>query len=132
MDAVDAIKTEGISPDLEYFSFDSRGETAELKDVDLVGLVGWAFHENEGLWLIRCGVNISTINDENLFREMEIVDAIHDYFGEGCTIPLRDPETGEEYSMLLVNDFEMMPASYSEKRNFRPIGLELKRTANDG
>lgn len=132
MDAVDGIRDAGISPDLSYYAFDSRGEQAELETVDLIGLAGWSFNENRGLWLIRAGINISTLNDENLFREIAIIDAIHDAFGEDCTVPMRHPETGEEYTQLVVKEFELMPASYSEKRNYRPIGLELLRTSNDG
>lgn len=132
VDTVDTIKLEGISPDLTYYAFDSRGEQAELETVDLIGLAGWSFNENRGLWVIRAGINISTINDENLMREIEIIDALHDVFGEDCVIPLRDPVTGNEYTQLVVKEFELMPASYSEKRNYRPIGLELLRTSNDG
>lgn len=132
MDAVDNIRTDGLSADLQYFAFDTRGEKAELEHTDLLGVAGWAFDENKGLWLIRCGLNISTINDENLFREMDIIDSLHDYFGEECSIPMRDGDTGEEYTQLVVNHFEMMPPLQSEKRNYRPIGLELLRTSNSG
>jgi hypothetical protein len=130
-DTIENIQTSGVSPDLTYHAFDSRGEDAELVSNDLIGLAGWAFEENGGLWEIRAGITISTINDENLFREIEIVDAIHDMFGEDCTIPMRDPRTGEEYTQLVVTEFEMMPAGQSEKRNYRPIGLSLRRTSND-
>lgn len=132
MDAVDDMRANGVSVDLTYFAFDTRGEKAEMEDTDLLGLAGWSFDENRGLWLIRCGINISTINDENLFREMEIIDALHDYFGETNTIPMRDGDTGEEFTQLVVSHFEMMPPLQSEKRNYRPIGLELLRTSNDG
>lgn len=132
MDAVEDIKLAGISADLTYFAFDSRGEQAELEQTDLLGLAGWAFDENRGLWMIRCGINISTLNDENLFREMEIIDALHDRFGEDSTVPLRNGDTGEEYTTLVVRHFEMLPPLQSEKRNYRPIGLELLRTTTNG
>jgi hypothetical protein len=132
VDCADEIKARGISPDLSYHAFDSRGEEAELATNDLIGLAGWSFNENKGLWLIHAGITVSTINDENLFREIAIVDLIHDFFGEESLVPMRDPETGEEYTQLVVKEFEMMPAGQSEKRNYRPIGLELKRTSNDG
>lgn len=132
MDTIDVIKSGGASSDLSYFAFDSRGEAAELEATDLIGLAGWSFNENGGLWEIHAGFTISTINDENLFREIAIVDAIHDAFGEDCVIPMRDPTTGQEYTQLVVTEFEMMPAGQSEKRNYRPIGLTLRRTSNDG
>lgn len=132
MDCIDTIKDKGISPNLTYYAFDSRGEKAELEPDDLIGLAGWSFEENGGLWIVRCGIHISTINDENLFREVAFMDEIHDFFGEDLTVPMRDPETGEEYTQLVVKAFEVMPASFSEKRNYRPIGIELRRTSNNG
>lgn len=129
MDTIDQIKADGYSEDLTYYAWDSRGEEAELVEADLIGLAGWTFKENRGLWEVHAGITISTVNDENLFREMAIVDAIHDMFGEECVVPMRD-EAGDEYTQLTVAEFEMLPAGNSEKRNFRPIGLQLKRTSS--
>lgn len=117
-----------VSPSLRYYSWDSRGEENELEAVDLVGLAGWTFKENRGLWQIHCGITLSTINDENLLREAEIIDAIHDRWGEESPVAMRD-DTGAEYTQLIVKDFEMLPAGTSEKRNYRPLGLELLRTS---
>lgn len=129
MDSIDQIRADDIAPTLEYYAWDSRGEEAELDAVDLIGLAGWTFRENGGLWEIHCGFTLSTINDENLFREMDVIDALHNAFGEDCKIPMRD-DNGDEYTQLVVKEFEMLPAGHSEKRNFRPIGLTLKRTSN--
>ena len=131
-DMIDDIRDSGVSPGLKYYAFDSRGEEAEVENDDLVGLAGWTFDENRGLWLIRCGINVSTIFDRNLLREIEIVDKIHDWFGEDQIVPLRDPDTGEEYTQLVVKHFEMAPTLQSEKRNYRPVSLELLRTSTDG
>lgn len=131
IDTIDEIKASGVSPDLTYYAWDSRGDDSELPSCDLIGLAGWTFTENRGLWQVSCGMTISTYNDENLFREIEIVDEIHERWGELCVIPLRD-DAGSEFSQLMVQEFEMLPAGLSERRNFRPIGLTLMRTANDG
>lgn len=127
VDTVDYIRDTGVSSDIEYHDWDSRGDEAELPNVDLIGLAGWTFREDKGLWLVHAGVTISTINDDNLFREIRIADSIHDMWGEGKTVRLLDND-GEEQSQLVVNDFELMAAGQSEKRNYRPIGLELLRT----
>ena len=129
MDCVEDMRARGISADIAYYAFDSRGDRAELETTDLLGVAGWTFDENRGLWTVRCGINISTINDENLFREIEIVDALHEWFGEDCSIPMRDGDSGEELTNLVVRNFEMLPPLQSEKRNYRPIGLELLRAA---
>lgn len=129
VDTIDVIKANNVSPGLDYYAWDMRDDKAELGGRDLIGLAGWTFRENRGLWVVHAGITISTINDENLFREAAIIDAIHDMWGEEMPVPMRD-DNGDEYTQLVVKEFEMMPAGTSEKRNYRPIGLELLRTSN--
>lgn len=119
----------GVSPDLQYFAWDSADEVAELPNHDLIGLAGWTFSENRGLWQVHAGITISTLNDLNLFRETDLVDIVHDKWGEKCPIPLRD-DAGTEIAQLVVEEFELLAAGRSEKRNFRPIGLTLLRASN--
>lgn len=127
-DTIVAIRAEGISTDLTYYSWDSRGEVQEMPATDLIGLAGWSFRENGGLWEVRSGLTLSTINDENLFREIKMMNIIHDFWGEGSKVKMLDKLTGEQFSEMVVSDFDMMPAGNSEKRNYRPIGVELLRT----
>jgi hypothetical protein len=127
---VDTIETTtDVSSDLQYFSWDAADDIAELPTTDLIGLAGWTFSENRGLWEIHCGITLSTINDENLLREIELVDKIHDMWGEENPVPLRDDD-GNEIAQLIVKEFDLLPAGKSEKRNYRPIGLTLRRTSN--
>lgn len=118
-----------VSPNAQYFAWDTADDVAELPSVDLIGLAGWSFSENRGLWEIHCGITISTMNDENLLREIDLVDVIHEAWGQDCSIPLRDDD-GNEVAQLVVTDFDLLPAGRSEKRNYRPIGLTLRRASN--
>lgn len=129
-ETIDRVKTQGISQDIEYYSWDSRGEVSEMDRGDLIGIAGWSFKENGGLWEVRCGLTISTYNDTNLFRELQILNIVHDMWGEGVEIPMINKITGEPFSSMVVSDFDMLPAGQAEKRNYRPVGLELLRTAN--
>ncbi len=122
------ITSRGYSSNLKYYSWDARGEEQELPNTDLIGLAGWAFRENGGLWEVRVGLTLSTINDQHLFREIKMVDVIHEMWGEMVQVPMVDKDTGDEFTVMVVSDFDMMPAGNSEKRNFRPIGIELRRT----
>lgn len=131
MDVVDDCRQSGVSPDIQYHAWDSRSEVAEPPQVDLIGLDGWTFRENHGLWIVYAGITISTFNDGNLFREIQIVDKVHNHFGTGATIPMLDKSTGAQYTQLAVTEFEIMPLANAEKRNYRPIGLELKRTEGE-
>lgn len=128
VDTVAAIQREGVSVELAYHDWDERGDATELPPHDLLGLAGWTFSENNGLWIIHCGLTISTVNDDNLLREVGIIDVIHDIWGEKCVIPLRD-DTGEEVDQLVVEEFELMVSGQSERRNYRPIGLVIRRTS---
>ncbi len=119
-----------LTTDMIYYAWDSRGETGELPNKDLIGLSNWTFRENGGLWEIRAALTLSTYDDENLFRQMEILDVIHNYFGEEVQVPMVDKDTGEQYTNLVVSDFDMLPTGQSERRNYLPIGIELLRTAS--
>ena len=127
-DTIEAIIEAEISDDLQYYSWDSRGEIQEIPSTDLIGLAGWSFRENGGLWEVRSGLTLSTLNDENLFREIKMMNIIHDMWGEGNKVKMLDKNTGEQFSEMVVSDFDMMPAGTAEKRNYRPIGIELLRT----
>jgi hypothetical protein len=109
VDTIDVVKLSGVSSQLEYYAWDSRGDEAELEAKDLIGLAGWTFKENGGLWQVYAGI---------------------DAFCEECKIPMRN-DAGAEYTQLVVKEFAMLASGQSEKRNFRPIGLELLRTSND-
>lgn len=126
----DLVRARVASPAIKYHSWDTRGEDAELESVDLAGLAGWTFKEDRGLWVVHCGITISTINDDHLLREIDLVDVFHDTWGEQNVIPLRD-DVGVEMSQLVVDDFELLVAGTSEKRNYRPLGMTLLRTSSD-
>lgn len=128
---ITAVQDAGISPDLQYYSWDSRGEVAETDHTDLIGLAGWSFRENGGLWEVRSGLTLSTYNDQNLFREIRIMNIIHDMWGEGSKVAMVDKDTGVEFTEMVVSDFDMLPGGgNAERRNYRPIGIELLRTSN--
>jgi len=123
----------GISEDLQYHSWDSRGDITELPDTDLIGLVDWTYAENGGLSTVSTGIMISTRNDENLFKEVDILDIIRNHCVESSghlkSWRILD-EDGEEYTQFQVSDFEVLPAGKSELRNTRHVGIELMKTAN--
>lgn len=127
-DTISEIRAKGISEDIQYYAWDSRGEVQEMPATDLLGVAGWTFKENGGLWEVRVGLTLSTVNDENLLREIQMIDVIHNFWGEQTQVPMLDKITGDEFTVMVVTDFDVMPAGNSEKRNYRPIGLELLRT----
>jgi len=127
------VKLTGLSEDLAYQAWDSRGDITELPDTDLLGLVDWTYAENGGLSTVSTGLLLSTRNDKFLFKEVGILDIIRNHCTEGDgkfkTWRIFD-ENGEEYTRFQVSDFEVLPSGRSEVRNTRHIGIELMKTAN--
>lgn len=117
--------------DIRYWAWEARADEDKLPHVTLIGLEGYHFQENAGLWVLRFGVTISTYNDANLLNEAEILDVVHEHFGFQKKMPIRNPDTGEIENELYCSDFEVSPMGQSELRNYRTISVEFLRTAND-
>lgn len=132
---MDEMKVKGLSKDIAYYSWDSRGQETELPNTDLIGLMGWTYDENDGLPTAELGILISLVLDENQFREVAALDIIRNKFVDGpadyATIPLIDADTGVEYSRMQVAAFEIMPAGRSEQRSTRNVAIQLMKTQID-
>src|SRR5216110_3213999 len=100
----------GVSSDIQYHSWDSHGDITELPNIDLIGLVDWTYSENGGLSTVQAGLLISTLNDENLFKMVKILDIIREHCvekpGRFKTWRIYD-ENGEQYTWFQVSDFEV-------------------------
>lgn len=129
---IQAVKAAGISPNLGYMAWDSRGDITELPNTDLLGVADWTWSENEDhLPDIEFSLILSVIHDANLFREVEILN----YIRNACVHPTR-PEykvwtvkdsNNEPFSQLQVTDFSILPSGESEARTVRQVGISLKR-----
>jgi hypothetical protein len=117
---------------IRYWSWENRVDEDKMPRVPLLGVNGFSFDENRGLWLIRFGITISTIDDANLLEEADLIDIVHNHFGEDKKIALRDPESGEITNELISVHFEVLPMGQTQVRNYRALGIELRRTGTDG
>lgn len=129
---ISEINALGTFRNVQWHNWESRSEENELPNDTLIGLDGFSFDENQGLWIIRVALAISAYNDINLLEEIELIDHIHQRFAEGEKISLLDMNDGGEINELIVTNFVMLPMAQSEIRNYRTIGLEIKRTGTDG
>lgn len=117
-----------VTEAIGYHNWESRGEESELPRINLIGTDGFSFDENNGRWIIRYGLAISSYHDADLIEEIELIGAIDERMGRGKKIPLVELTAGEEVSELVVTDFRVLPMAQSEIRNYRTIGVELQRT----
>lgn len=129
-DLIETINGEGHFRTLMWHNFEDRNDEAELPRETLVGLDGFSFDENKGLWIIRVALAISSYNDINLLEEIELIDRIHRDFGEGNKVALLDMGSGDEANELVITTFSMLPMGQSEVRNYRTIGLQIMRTGD--
>lgn len=130
-DAIEEWNGSNDHPEVAWHNFESRNEENKLPQHTLLGLDGFSFDENQGLWIIRCALAVSSYRDINLLTEIEFIDWLQRRFGEGEKIPLREMNEGEMVNELVVTNFVMLPMAQSELRNYRTIGLEVKRTGNE-
>jgi hypothetical protein len=127
-DIVEEIKATTGHQALQYWSWENRQDEDKLPKETLIGVDGFAFSENQGLWVVRYSIALSSFQDAHLLREMEIIDIIHAHTGEGQKIKLLDPVTGQEISEMVTSAWDMAPMAQSEIRNYRAISIELLRT----
>lgn len=117
-------------PDLpcRYWAWEDRMDEDQMPRELLVGINGFHLHENNGLWIVSFGLTISTVDDANLLVEADIIDMVWDRFGEKKKISLLDPVDASVTNELVSVDWEVMPMGQTQVRNYRPIGIELRRT----
>jgi hypothetical protein len=127
-DLVKDIKSTTGDQTLRYWAWEDRVDEDKMPRVPLMGVNGFTLDENNGLWIVRFGVTISSIDDANLLEEADMIDAIHDVFGEKKTFPLRDPDTGDIVNDLVSVKFEVFPMGQTQVRNYRSVGIEIRRT----
>lgn len=117
-------------PPLTYHDWENRADEDKLPQTTLLGLDGFSFAENGGLWTIRFALVLSSYRDQNLHNEIELLSAVQARTGEGAKVPLREMIAGEQVSELKVVDWQLMPMSQTLLRNHRVIGVEVLRTGS--
>lgn len=131
-EVIQRVRDAGISTNLEYMAWDSRSDTTELPNKDLIGVSDWTFDENDDhLPSIEFGILLSVVHDKNLFREVEILNEIrkvcvHGSRPEYLVWTVKDA-SGTPFSQLGVTNFGIMPSGESEARTVRLVTISLKR-----
>lgn len=130
VDMIAEIKTITGNQNIQYHDWDSRADENKLPEKTLIGVEGFMFDENRGLWITRFSLALSSHRDANLLNEIEILDIIFERFGEGQKVNLLNPDTGVLISELVSSAFSVSPMAQSPFRNYRTISIEMLRTAN--
>lgn len=115
---------------VQYWPWESRADENEMPRTDLLGIDGYSFDENGGLWVVSAGITLSSYEDVNLHKEAEMLDMIFETFGEGKKFFLRRSDDGQVFDEMVISAFRLMPMGQSEFRNYRTVGIEFRRTSN--
>lgn len=128
-DTIEWINTKGLYPQqVGFHNWEERTPETQLPQTTLIGVDGFGFDENEGRWIIRFALAVSSYRDINLLTEIELIGLLEEKFGEGEKINLLRLSDGAIASELVSAAFKVMPMAQSEQRNYRTIGVELLRT----
>jgi hypothetical protein len=87
---------------LAYVDFDAHGDLTQLPAGDVAGLHSFSLSTHQGYYEATWAVNVSTIDDENLFRLVETMDVFYDAFNPEGVIPLYDPVTAQKVGGLVI------------------------------
>jgi len=129
VDFIEEVNNEGIvQGEILYHNFEARQDENDLPKTTLLGTDGFAFDDNDGRWIVRFAIGISSFKDANLLDEVDLLGRVHERFGKDEKIRLRDLQDGEEINELVVSAFNVAPMGQSELRNYRVVSLELHRT----
>lgn len=101
------------SPKPTFINFDAHAVMTSIPDNDVVGIANLAVTSKEKFFTVECGFGVSTTpkNDENLFRQVGLVDRLFARLQPEMKIPLLHSTTGVVLSqMVIVGDTEILPA----------------------
>lgn len=71
-----------------FVNLDAHAQLNELPKVDLLGMMGYAMHYNGKLLTVHVGVFVSTYNDPDLIRHIELMDAVSDALAPEKQVPV--------------------------------------------
>ena len=128
VEIIGEIKTQTNNQNVSYWSWENRADENELPKQTIVGVSGFEFDENHGLWVVRWSIGVSPWEDFNLDKQMQMLDVIFNNLKVGSKVNLLHPETGELVSEMVIVDFHVAPATTTEIRNYRVISFEMRRT----
>lgn len=129
VDLISEINTTMPVEAVTYHDWESRFDENKLPNNTLLGIDGFTWEENRGLWTTRYGLALSSYRDANLLNEIEILDIIHSRTGEKKKVNILNPTTGALVTEMAVTAWHLAPMAQSEMRNYRTVSIELMRTS---
>ena len=128
--AVEELRINGYSDDLEFRDIDGHAESAVIPNNDFIFLKDFSgsVEDHFRYWVFSVGV--STVEDENLFRHRRIISFLLDRLIPLTTIDLYDSETlkHEKGCLTVRNDVIVAPFSKYNTRAVQFLLVDVSST----
>ncbi len=121
-DIIDEVKASGLSPNATFVNFEEHSTLYELPNQDVIGLGSFGMTITDMDLQFDVAFAISTVEDQHLYRHVEIANSVVRRTLPGQTHTLLDAETGAEIGALVVTGgTQVKYVERTDKRNMRLI-----------
>lgn len=101
-DIITSIRNEGISDTLQFFNWDASVEEKTIPKTDLLGIRHFNIWSESGILHMGAGFGVSTYEDANLFRHVQILARVFDAFQSSKSYPLVEAIAGTKIGFMKV------------------------------
>jgi hypothetical protein len=109
-----------------FVDFDNHAEEVTLPDGDLIGLRGLSVDTSGTTMTIMVMFCVSTVDDTNLFRHRDIVDALFTKLLPTKSLSFLDADNGVALGYLKVADgTQVLPIAKATTRSIQQIAVSL-------
>lgn len=116
-DTIAEVQTAGISPSADFINFDAHAEIAEWSNQDLLGISMFSMRLNDALIHLDFAVGVSTYDDPQLLRHIQIMDRLVEKLKPSQTHPVYHADTGARLGwMRTFNGTEVLRMERTESR----------------
>ena len=121
---INQIKSQGISPNLEFIDLLAHSVIDEWPPVDLLGLGSFSLEiPDVSNVIVTVGFAVSTFNDPNLFRHQEIMNVLFDKVIPMTSHDVIDATSGNVVGSMTVQGGTQL--AQMERTENRPLQFEL-------
>ena len=123
-EGIDELEGRGIASPI-FINFDNHGNIHELPNQDLVGPGGFTLSTEQGLVRGFFSLGVGTVNDDGMFRHIDMIDFFFRRYSPQARIPVYDLETSQELGVLIVKEMDALPVLRTEVRGLQYIQVAL-------
>lgn len=118
-----------LYPGMEVVNFDAHADETTVPKTDIIGISSLSIRTDEHLVEVKGMLGLSTLDDTNLFRLMELMDVLYDRLLPTRRIQLYDAATGVANGVLILdNGTTVLPVGGSDARPLQYVMVSMSST----